>query len=51
MGLEVQLPHGGGGGAGARRDPGTGPHHLAQLGELKLDLKTGDKKRMMTSVT
>ena len=38
MGLEVQLPHGGGGGAGAGRDPWARPGHLPQLGELKLDL-------------
>ncbi len=31
MGLEVQLPDRGGGGAGAGRDPGAGPGHLAQL--------------------
>ena len=40
MGLEVQLPHRGGGGAGAGRDPGARPGHLPQLRELELDLKT-----------
>ena len=39
MGLEVQLPDRGGGRAGARRDPRAGPRHLAQLGELELNLK------------
>ena len=40
MGLEVQLPDRGGGGARTRRDPRAGPRDLAQLGELELNLNT-----------
>ena len=43
MGLEVQLPDRGGGGAGAWRDPWAGPRHLTQLGELELNLKQDEE--------
>ena len=50
MGLEMQLPDGGGGGAWAGGDPRARPGNLSHLREFKFNLKTFILMRVQMTV-